>query len=438
MRHQRRLLVLSLACATVLASTATLAVGATRPSSAPGVTSTQVKVGAIVTQSGPLAADFQPYLSGVQAYFDYVNALGGVNGRKLVLAYPLDDMSNGSTDINDAKTLVTVDKAFAIVGVSTPFFNASKYLSTSGVPTFGYATANVWSGPKNFFADYGSELNYASSVPQFAYVAKVLKDTKIALVALKYGPSQAECQPAASKLVSQFHDTIAYSNLNVPLFNANWGVIASNIKGSNANLLISCMDVGSNTSLAQQLEGDGANLAQLWLDGYDRNVLAKNSSVMQGVYLMLQHVPFESGTSYPATFPGMALYLSTMVKYGFNTNYLQYSDVALMGWESANLFAQGLKAAGKNPTRSAVITDINKITKDTGGPKGGVTAPVNWTTAHTKSSPPACETYVQASGTSFKVALFTSSAQHPWICFPWSGTIDLSKPVKPPLGTPGA
>lgn len=432
MRHQRRLFVLSIACAAVLASTTALASGATRPSGAPGVTATQVKVGAIVTQSGPIAADFAPYLEGVEAYFDYQNALGGINGRKLDLAYPLDDMSNGTTDVNDAHTLVTVDHAFAIVGVSTPFFNASKYLSTSGVPTFGYATENVWSGPKNFFADYGSELNYASSDPQFAYVAKQKKVTKVALVALYYGPSQAECRPAVTKLHSQFHLTVSYQNLNVPIFNPNWGVIAAQIRGSGAQMLISCMDVGSNISLAEQLEG--TPLTQLWLDGYDRSVLAKNETVMQGVYLMLQHVPFESGTSYPSTFPGMVLYLASMAKYGYSAD--QDSDVALMGWESANLFAEGLKAAGKNPTQKAVIADINKISKDTGGPKGGVTAPVDWVTAHTKSSPPACETYVQASGTNFKVVF--NKGSDPWICFPWTGTVNLSKPAKAPAGTPGA
>ena len=76
------------------------------PTGRPGVTATKVNVGAIVSESGPLAADFKPYLSGVNAYFDYVNAMGGVNKRQIDLAYPLDDASNPSTDITDAETLV--------------------------------------------------------------------------------------------------------------------------------------------------------------------------------------------------------------------------------------------------------------------------------------------------------------------------------------------
>ena len=73
-------------------------------SSVPGLTATQVNIGAIVTQSGSVAADFAPYLAGVNAYFDYVSKdLGGVNRRKIVLTNALDDASDPSTDITDAE-----------------------------------------------------------------------------------------------------------------------------------------------------------------------------------------------------------------------------------------------------------------------------------------------------------------------------------------------
>lgn len=431
MRHPRRVVTLGVVCGALLASTATIAEGATAPRSTPGVTSKQVNLGAIVTQSGPLAADFKPYLDGVEAYFDYVNAAGGVYGRKLVMADALDDQSVPANNVNDAKTLVTVDKVFGIVGISTAFFSASKYLSTSGVPTFGYATANVWAGPKNFFADYGSELNYSSSIAQFGYVAKQSKATKVAVVALFYPSSKDECQGAVTGL-PKFGFNVAYANVNEQL-GQNWGVEASKIQHSGATLVVSCMDVNSNIALAKQMLGLGMHPHQLWLDGYDRSVLSANSAYMQNVYLMLQHVPFEDAATYPKIFPGVGLYLSSMAKYGFSSD--EYSDVALMGWESANTFTMGLRAAGKSPTRAAVISAINRIKKDIGGPGGGVTAPVNWTIAHTKSTSPACETYVQVKNSSFAVAL--AHGTDPWTCYPLTGTINLSKPVPPPAGTPG-
>lgn len=433
MRVSRRLLLAGAVSAALLAGSGTLvSSAAVAPHGTPGVTATQVSVGAIVTQSGPLAADFKPYLDGVDAYFDYVNAGGGVNGRKVVLTNALDDESSSSQDINDAETLVTADHVFAIVGVSVPFFTAYKYLETQAksTPVFGYATGNVWAGPKEFFADYGSVLNYNSSIPFFAYVAKQTKSTKVAIISLSYASSQDECKGAITG-IKKYGYKVVYSNPNESILQ-NWSEEADNIYGSHAQLLISCMDDGSDVSLAKALSADGYSPAQLWLDGYDRSLLQANEAYMQGVYLLLQHVPFEAATLYPSTFPGLVLYLDKMQEYGFSSN--QYNDVALMGWESANLFVEGLRAAGKNPTQAEVIADINKIKADTGGPDGGVTSPVNWTTAHKSDSPPACETFVRAQGTNFDLAF--NSGSKVWVCFPFTKA-NLSKPVAPPKGAPG-
>jgi len=432
-RHSVRLLAVGALGATILTSTAAFASGATVPHSAPGVTATSVSIGAIVSQSGPIAADFKPYLSGVNAYFDYVNnQLGGVNGRKLNLNHALDDQSNPTTNITDARTLVTADHVFAIVGVSTPFFQAHSYLATTSTPTFGYATGNVWAGPKNFFADYGSVLNFSSSIPDFAYVAKKTSSNNIAVIALGYPSSQQECKGALTGL-KKYGYKVVYSNINEPI-NQSWSGEANKMRLAHVGMVINCMDVNSNVALSRAMSLYSMKPVQLWLDGYDRTILQKNSAYMKNTYLMLQHVPFEAASVFPTSFAGMNLYFKEMSKYGFSSD--QYSDVALMGWESANLFTQGLRAAGSSPTQAGVNSAINKIKLDTGGPSGGVTAPINWTIAHSKNSSPACETFVTTSGSSFVLAF--NHAQHLWVCFPLSGTANLNAPVKPPAGTPGA
>jgi ABC-type branched-subunit amino acid transport system substrate-binding protein len=423
----------------LVAGTAVLAAGASThriatPKGAPGISATEVKVGAIVSESGPLAADFAPYLDGVRAYFDYVNHTGKVFGRSLDLAYPLDDASNPNTNVSDAQTLVNTDHAFAIVGVSTPFFSAASYLGKKTItPTFGYSTANVWAGPKNLFADYGSVLNYSSSIPFFAYTAKQTKSTKVAVIALSYPSSKLECQGAVAGL-KKYKFTVSYSNINEAI-NANWQIEAQKIYSSHANMIVNCMDDNSDVALSKYLQGYYTKPpVQLWLDGYDRSLLKSNSAVMKNVYLLLQHVPFEAATVYPKAYPGLNLYFAQMVKYGYSGT--EFDDVALAGWESANLFTDGLRAAGKSPTQAKVNAAINRIRKDFGGPAGGVTAPVNWTQAHTRNTSPACETFVKTSGSNFVMAF--NKGSKPWICFPLSGTANLSKPVAPPPGTPGA
>jgi ABC-type branched-subunit amino acid transport system substrate-binding protein len=406
-------------------------------SSVPGLTSTQVNIGAIVTQSGAVAADFAPYLAGVNAYFDYVSKdLGGVNGRKIVLTNALDDASDPSTDITDARTLVTADHVFAIVGISTAFFSASTYLAKTNVPVFGYATQNVWAGPKNLFADGGSTVDFNSSVPDFAFVAHKTKSTRVAVVALNYPSSKDECQGAVKGLTT-YGIKVVYSNLDEPIFNQTFSTDVTKIKSANANMVITCMDVNSSVLLSKTMQLDGYTpKAQMWLDGYDRNVLKNDAQYMKNTYFMLQHVPYEFAAANPSVFPGMTKYFQSMVKYGYSSN--EYSDVALQGWEGANTFVEGLRAAGAHPTQASVVAAINKIKSDTAG---GVVGPINWTIAHTKVTSPSCVSFVETSGTSTSSPSFVpafNTGSDPWVCFALGRKANLDKPVAAPAGTPGA
>src|ERR1700722_5431041 len=72
-------------------------VGATSAGSAPGVSSKSITVGTISTQTGTLAANSSSVIYGERAYFDYINAQGGVNGRKIDYKYALDDGGNPTT-----------------------------------------------------------------------------------------------------------------------------------------------------------------------------------------------------------------------------------------------------------------------------------------------------------------------------------------------------
>ncbi len=437
MRSSGRLLTVgTLGLALMVAAVAVPEV-ASGSSSVPGLTATQVNIGAIVTQSGSVAADFAPYLAGVNAYFDYVSKdLGGVNGRKIVLTNALDDASDPSTDITDARTLVTADHVFAIVGISTAFFSASTYLGKTSVPVFGYATQNVWAGPKNLFADGGSEVDFDSSVPDFAYVAHKTKSTRVAVVALDYPSSQDECKGAVTGLRT-YGIKVVYSNLDEPIFNQTFSTDVTKIKSANADMVITCMDVDSSVLLSKTMQLDGYTpAAQMWLDGYDRNILKNDAQYMKNTYFMLQHVPYELAAAYPAVFPGMSLYFQSMAKYGYSSN--EFSDVALQGWEGANTFVEGLRAAGKHPTQASVVAAINKIKSDTAG---GIVGPINWTIAHSKVTSPSCVSFVETSGTSTSSASFVpafNKGSDPWVCFPLGKKANLNAPVAAPAGTPGA
>ena len=128
-------------------------------SSAPGVTSNSITVGTISTQTGTLSANFSSLIYGERAYYDYINAQGGVNGRKINYKYALDDGGNPTTFNQLANTLINQDHVFAVTGVATAFFSPNLFVESS-IPTYGYNVTGNWQGPKNLFAAGGSVQYY--------------------------------------------------------------------------------------------------------------------------------------------------------------------------------------------------------------------------------------------------------------------------------------
>jgi branched-chain amino acid transport system substrate-binding protein len=100
---------------------------------APGVTATSITFGTHQPLTGPAAPGYSEIAPASQAYFDYVNANGGVFGRKIHLIIK-DDAYNPTETVNVVHQLVLQDNVFGIFeGLGTPthtkvvgFLNASK------------------------------------------------------------------------------------------------------------------------------------------------------------------------------------------------------------------------------------------------------------------------------------------------------------------------
>ena len=410
----------AIACSAVISSVGGTA-GATGASGAPGVTSNAITVGTISTQTGPLAGNAAPVIYGEKAYFDYINAQGGVNGRKIDYKYALDDGGNPSQFTQLAEDLVNQDHVFAVTGVASLFFSPNIVVE-SKTPTYGYNVTANWAGPPNLFAAGGSVQYLPSIAPEVAYVARAAKATKIGMVAYGVAASAAACQAADKGLTAAGYN-VAYTDFKV----AYPGTTVATDVQAGVNFVLSCMEVQGNINMARAIQQYGLKTSQLWLNGNDQSTLGQNESLMQGVYFYTAHVPFTAPTS---LYPGLKLYLTEMNKY---ESQYTLDEVAIQGWESAALFVAGVKAAGKNLTQANVIAQTNKLTSFTAG---GLTVPVNWkVTGHTGHAPPYCGAFIQVRGNKFVPAL--NKGKGVFNCF---GSIDAKKgPVTPlPSGTPNA
>src|SRR5215467_3205416 len=112
-----------------------------------GVTSSTITFGQTVPKTGP-AALYGESTAGVQAYFDFVNAHGGVKGRKLKLI-SLNDQYEPPVALQDTKTLVFTDHVFAEVAVNGSATTEANItvLDPNNVPLVGPQTgATIFAG----------------------------------------------------------------------------------------------------------------------------------------------------------------------------------------------------------------------------------------------------------------------------------------------------
>jgi branched-chain amino acid transport system substrate-binding protein len=115
---------------------------------APGVTSSTITIGGTVPITGP-AALFGSVGRGADAYFKYVNAHGGVNGRKIKYLY-LDDGYDPAKTVQLTRQLVEQDHVLAIFNsVGTDNNLAIRdYLNAAKVPQLfgGTGTSKIGDG----------------------------------------------------------------------------------------------------------------------------------------------------------------------------------------------------------------------------------------------------------------------------------------------------
>jgi len=412
-----------MALATAITVTSSVGAGASSTSSAPGVTSNSITVGTISTQTGTLASNFASLIYGEKAYFDYINAQGGVNGRMIDYKYQLDDGGNPTTFNQLANTLINQDHVFAVTGVATAFFSPNLFVE-SGIPTYGYDVTGNWAGAPNLFAAGGSVQYYPAEGPIVAFASRETKSPSVAFIAYGIAASADACQAGETALQAAGYD-VSYSDLKVNYPGSTVATDVQRMKQAGSNMVISCMDVQGNITMARAIQQYGLKMTQLWFSGNDQTTLSQNQSLMQGIYFDIAHVPFTAPTS---EYPGLKLYLTEMKKY--EPDYV-YDEVAIQGWESAALFVQGVKMAGNDLTWANVVKEDNSLTTFTAG---SLTAPTNWAKGgHAGHAPPYCSAYIKVSGDQYVPALNTG--KNVFNCFE---SINPKKgPVFPvPAGTP--
>jgi ABC-type branched-subunit amino acid transport system substrate-binding protein len=139
--------------------------------SVPGVTDTSILIGSHQPITGIAAPGYSEIAPASKAYFDYVNAHGGINGRKITFKY-LDDAYDPTKTVTDTKQLVEQDKIFAMFeGLGTPTHEqVVNFLNQQKVPDLFVASGCLcWNNPSQNPQTFGW-------LPDYTREGKILGD----------------------------------------------------------------------------------------------------------------------------------------------------------------------------------------------------------------------------------------------------------------------
>jgi ABC-type branched-subunit amino acid transport system substrate-binding protein len=344
--------------------------------SAPGITATTITVGSHQPLTGPAAPGYSEIAPASAAYFAYVNAHGGVYGRKIVYKY-LDDAYNPATTASVVRQLVLQDNVYALFnGLGTPTHLAAvSFLTAQKVPdVFVASGCDCWNQPSTYPETFGYQLDYIREGKILGqYVATHFAGQKIAYFYQDDefgmdGVKGLDYEIPHSMVVSR--QTYVPTNVNigpqVAALRASGAqeVVAFSIPAFTALLKLYGLKLGYSPKLVVSNVGtDPITLSGL-LETYAKQGGATvNGNQLTAGIITDGYLPTLADTSNSWITLFKKVHDQYDVKAPFDGNVVYGEAVAYA-------FVQAMLKAGRNPTRADLVSAMNS-----GLPQGPLVAP---------------------------------------------------------------
>ncbi len=345
--------------------------GSSSSNSTVGVTSSSITFGTHQPLTGPAAPGYSEIAPASQAYFDYVNAHGGVYGRKIHLTIKNDEY-NPTNTVNVVHQLVLQEKVFGIFeGLGTPthtkvvgFLNSSKVpdmFVASGCPCWDNGSEHPWT--------FGWQPNYTIEGKIMGqYIAQHFAGKKVGVLyqdddfgqgglagikdelpasaivsAQPYQSGTETLAPQITAIKSAGAEVVVY--FTVPIYTAI-GQLTSFTLGYKPQLFVSNVGIDPTTV---------AGLLKTVSKGK-----ASGTALIEGAYTN-GYLPSVADTSNP----WVAFFKKIKEQYDPS---VPFDGNVLYGMANAYTLVQALQAAGKNLTREDLVKAVNEHGATWSGP----------------------------------------------------------------------
>jgi branched-chain amino acid transport system substrate-binding protein len=319
------------------------------------VTATTVTVGQVDDLTLPISGLFKGAQDGTQAYFDYVNSLGGVNGRKIKLDAQDSAYSNGVV-AND--TAAQIQDDFALVGgFSLDDAAEEPLIAKAKMPDVAYPLDPELS---NLSTSYSPVPNNDNDFPTTIF--KVLKEkfpqtiTHVGILWANATPSTILAEKAFERGMKSQGFKIVYDAGFTPsqtTFLAN--VLTMKARGVQLFFAQALPDAYAAT-VAKEMQQQNFHPVNVEADAYSANLIKEGGAAVNGMYIEIGYLLYLGADGH---LPAVKLFTTWMKKADPDANFELQS---LFGWAAAQLFVEGLRNAGSPPTRAGLEAALNKIT----------------------------------------------------------------------------
>ncbi len=335
-----------------------------------GVTDDSIKLGTHMPLTGVAAPGYSEIPTGQKAYFDYVNAAGGINGR--MIDYTVrDDTYNPATTSQVTNQLVLQDEIFGMIGgLGTPTHSAVvDFLNEEEVPDmFVSSGALAWNNPEEYPWTFGWQPNYEVEGKIIGkYISEEFPDAKVGLFLQGDDFGRDGALGAKQFLEDQVVAEVSYTPGNTDV-----GPQIGELQRAGADFVIG-FNVPAYTALSQLVSlrlnykpqwfysnvGSDVTLVGSLLNRFSKGAVT-DGGLLNGIYTT-KYLP----TVEDAENPWTQLFTEVWAEHGDGG---PMSNFRLYGMAQAYTIVSALQAAGEDLTREGLLQAVEESGAEFEGP----------------------------------------------------------------------
>jgi ABC-type branched-subunit amino acid transport system substrate-binding protein len=335
----------------------------------PGVSMEEIRFGNVSTLSGPIPNFGRTGVNGVRAYFNMVNAEGGVCGRRLTLVGADDRLQAAA---NRAEHEKLSNQVLGFVGSTTVTDDGgTPIIDGNGIPDVSLAISDARIRSQHNFSPNPIDLSPGAgngAGKMFAWMRETYGVGRAAII----WPAQASARGRALEYETDFTNAgiETIHKFEVAITETNFTSQVNTMANSNIDIVVTALEVNGMARLAQEF-GQRRYFPEVPFYGaqaYGRTFLQLAGASAEGTRIGIAYAIPEDAPNNPAIARFNDWYARTNP--GADVDFF-----AIMGWIAADMLVTGLRDAGPAPTRESLQAALQQHLADYDG--GGIVGSID-------------------------------------------------------------